>query len=224
MTSDELYVSLAHGVYETSNIRPYVIPDNLYVVYVSKSARYLAQSVVDADFYRYFGSVPLVKNSIRDARSWKPSVLDGMFQRVYGPGDVIADIMLRYKDPEWPGMGIHRLPIQPNQFKMFRGDFNGRTMHISEVLSSTTYSTPTIVFFVNCRATTNTPSSYIRQNINYNFGGTTLENKLILQNIISSRMNKRRRGNNVNSMNINVNAMNVNRRRVRRIRNMMNTT
>jgi hypothetical protein len=221
MTSDELYVSLAHGGYETSNIRPYVIPDNLYVVYVSKASRYLAQTVIDSDFYRYFGSVPLVKNSIRDARSWKPSVLDGMFQRVYGPGDVIANILLQYRDPEWPGMGIHRLPIQPNQLRVIPGDFHNRTMHISDVLSSTTYPTPTIVFFVNCRATTNTPSNYMRQNINYNFGGGTLENKLILQNIISSRMNKRRRGNNVNFMNINMNAMNVNRRRIRRIRNRM---
>jgi hypothetical protein len=147
-----------------------------------------------------------------------------MFKRVYGPGDIIADIKLSYRDPEWPGMGIHKLPIQPNQLRMIPGAFHNRTMYISEVLSSTSYQTPTIVFFVNCRGTTNMPSNYMRQNINYNFGGSTLENKLILQNIISSRLNKRRANNNIaNAMNIDVNRMNINRRRVRKIKNRMNT-
>ena len=219
-----MYISLAHGEYPSTNIRPYVLPDNLYIIYVSKASRYLLQSIIDDDFYRYFGNVPLIKNSIRDARSWKPSVLDGMFQRVYGPGDVIADIVLSFKDSAWPGMGIHQLPIRPNQFKTSPGAFNGREMFVSQVLSSTSYPHPTVIFLVNCRGTTGLSSNYSKQNINYNYGGGTLKNKLILQNIISSRMNKRRSSSpSNNAMNINVNRMNINRRRVRKIKNRMNT-
>lgn len=193
-SSANMYLSLAHGGYDTNNTQPYVIPNNVYVVYASKASRYLMDSMMDDDFYRYFGSVPLIKKSIKDARSWKPEVLRGMFQRVYGPGDVIADINLTYKDTNWPGMGIHKLPIQPiDMTGPSGGIFSGRTMNISDVLSVLRFRTPTILFFVNCRGTTGLSTYYQRQNINYNFGGSTLENYLIVHNRISSRMTKRRR-------------------------------
>ena len=46
------YIALGHGTYESSDY--FVVPNNVVIIFISRSSRYLPQSVVSPEFYRYF--------------------------------------------------------------------------------------------------------------------------------------------------------------------------
>jgi hypothetical protein len=93
-------------------------------------------------------------------------------------------------DPSW-GMGVHQLPMAQNELRTTPGAFMGQTMKLSELIPLLSGSG--ILFVTSCRGTTNLPTSYQNLTANYSFPNWSLEYNLQRQNVISSRMLKRRR-------------------------------
>ena len=177
------YISLAHGVYSSHTY--FTVPENTVYIFISKASRYLLQSVITDKFYKFFGNDK--RNYTAKETNNMPGVMKGWHMRVYGPGQRMGDIELHYEDDDWPGMGIHRLPIKPNQFKETEGYSHGETIMLSSL------KIQGVIFLVNCRATTDQSKMYSNQLNEYKFPESSLESYLLLQNIVSSSLNKRRR-------------------------------
>jgi len=172
------YLMLGHGQYSRSPGH-FTVPERTLYIFVSKSSRYLLQSVVNEQFYKYF--------STKKPKGKVPSVLEGWQKRVYGPGDRCSDISLQFKDPNWPGMGIHKIPLKADQLKTTKGFLGGQSGSLSEFKSP-----PGVYFIVACRAVAGQNARYTNQKANYLFTKNSTHQRLGLQNAVSSRFLKRR--------------------------------
>ena len=171
------YIMMGHGVY-TKSPKVFTVPDDKVYIFVSKSSRYLPQSIITPEFYKYFKSLsgPM------------PKVLQGWKQRIYGPGDRCSDISLNFSDPAWPGMGIHKLPLKADQFKTTLGELSGMKGPLSELNAP-----PGVYFIISCRAITGQSTRYGNQSANYLFSKGSTHQRIQNENAASSRLNKRRR-------------------------------
>ena len=139
------YILLAHGSY--SNPPPvFIVPPKTVIIFISKASRGLAQSIVTDQFYNFFGRSN--RNYSQLNSSNMPEIVKGWNTHTYGPGQQISDINLSFRDPEWPGMGIHTLPIGPNQFKIRSGQFAGQEKTLSTLQFPPGGS---VLFVVACR-------------------------------------------------------------------------
>ena len=172
------YIVLGHGNYTTSP-KVFTVPTDTVFIFLSKASRYLSTSIITPQFYDFFGKNPT--GSV-------PPVMEGWTKRVYGPGERISDIHLAFIDPEWPGMGIHKLPVRMNQFKTTPGMFHGKTGFLSSMANL-----PGVFFIVACRPLPGQPMTYMRQNVNYYFSSPTLGRRLLNENKVSQSILKRRR-------------------------------
>jgi len=185
---------LAHGTYASRNA--FSLPAGIIIIFVSKTARYLPQSVINTEFYNVFTNTQRIHNILSNTNSRPPLFLKDWERRTYGPGDTCPDLTIQMNDPNW-GMGLHTLPLVRNQLRTTAGAFMGQTMKLSELVSSLSGSG--ILFVTSCRNTTNQPFSYRNLTANYSFPEWSLEHNLQRQNEISSRMLKRRAGGASNS-------------------------
>jgi len=179
---------LAHGTYASREA--FSIPAGIIVIFVSRTARYLPQSVINTAFYNVFTNTQRIHNILSNTNSNPPNFLQGWERRVYGPGDTCPNIVLQMSDPNW-GMGLHTLPMAQNELRTTPGTFMGQTMKLSELMPLLSGSG--ILFVTSCRGTTNLPNLYQNLTANYSFPEWSLEYNLQRQNEISSRMLKRRR-------------------------------
>ena len=198
------YIVLGHGTYQ-SHPPTFIVPANTVFIFVSKASRYLVQSVITDEFYNYFSSTS--RNYTRVNKN-TPDLFKNLNTRVYGPGERMSDITLSFKDPEWPGMGIHPLPINKNQFKTTKGALSGKTGTLSSL------SEPGVFFIVSCRAIQGQSNLYRNQRVNYLFDPTSTHARLVNENKISKSLYKRRSNSNSNS--------NSNTDKKRRLNNRMN--
>ena len=193
------FISLAHGEYDPQ-APIFIVPDDTVYIFVSKASRYLLQSVITPQFYNFFGRAD--KNYTALNSSNMPNVIKGWNTHVYGPGQRMWDITLQFSDPQWPGMGIHPLPVKQNQFKTTPGLYNGQTGPLSSL------KLKGVIFLVNCRAVKNQANFYSNQTANYKFTPNTIHANIIVENNISKNLRKRRESsssNNSTNMNINKN-------------------
>ena len=198
------FIALAHGEYDP-HAPIFTVPDDTVYIFVSKASRYLLQSVITPQFYNFFGKAG--KNYTALNTPNMPNVIKGWNTHVYGPGQRMRDISLQFSDPQWPGMGIHPLPVKPDQFKTTPGLYNGQTGPLSSL------KLKGVIFLVNCRAVKNQPNFYNNQTANYQFPRNTIQSHILVENNISKSLRKRRESsssNNSNKMNVNTNNFNEN--------------
>ena len=198
---------LGHGSYASR--AGFSVPTGKIIIFVSRTARYLPQSVVNTEFYNVFTRPARLHGILSNPNSRPPLFLKDWERRVYGPGDVCPDLSLAMNDPAW-GMGIHSLPLTNNQLKTNPGVFYGQTMKLSRVVSEISGSG--ILFVTACRATTDMPTSYQNVSANYTFPVWSLEYNLQRQNEISARLLKRRRE--INLLRKNKNQPNAKKRKI----------
>jgi hypothetical protein len=179
---------LAHGSYNSRSAFP--VRNGLLIIFVSRTARWLPQSVVNPEFYNVFTRTERIHNILTNVNSRPPPFLQEWNRRTYGPGDVCPDLNLHMNDPNW-GMGVHRLPLIRGQLRTTPGVLNGRMMKLSELVNEVTGNG--ILFVTSCRGTTTQLNNYNNLTSNYHFPEWSLEYNLQRQNQISSRMIKRRR-------------------------------
>ena len=170
------FVVLGHGAY-VANPKRFVVPPDRVYIFASRASRYLPQSMVDERFYRYFGGRTTVE----------PPVLAGWKQRVYGPGDVFDDLALSFVDPEWPGMGVQKVPIRPDVFKTGPSELSGQAGTLS-----TLGGPPGVYFIVACRAIQGQSVRYQNTRVEYLFAKGSTHKRIANQNAITSRLRKRR--------------------------------
>ncbi len=182
---------LGHGLYASRD--GFSVPAGKIIIFVSRTARYLPQSVVNTEFYNVFTRPARLHGILSNPNSRPPLFLKDWERRVYGPGDVCPNLSLAMNDPNW-GMGIHALPMVNNQLKMQPGVFYGQEMKLSQIISAINGNG--ILFVTACRATTDMPYYYRNISANYTFPEWSLEYNLQRQNAISARLLKRRRENN----------------------------
>jgi hypothetical protein len=189
-----------HGAY-SQNVTTFTVPAGKYYIFISRTSRYLPQSVVTPGFYNFFTDLSQIKGLLKGEVD-PPVFLEDWRNRTYGPGDSCPNLTLQTQDSNWPGMGAHKLPlVGQNALKNAPTlGYNGRTMKISEVPGTGVF------FVVACRAT-ETQSENFRNltRKSYNFTPGSLENRLQRMNLISTRTNKRRRGNQATIINKNKN-------------------
>lgn len=177
------FISLGHGSYD-QHAPIFTVPDDTVYIFISKASRYLAQSVITPQFYNFFGRAGKNYTALNSPNM--PDVIKGWDTHVYGPGQRMRDITLQYSDPNWPGMGIHPLPITQNQFKTTPGLFHGQTGPLSSL------NLRGVIFLVNCRAVANQPLIYNNQSANYKFLPQTIHANILVENNISKNLRKRR--------------------------------
>ena len=193
----EFSMILAHGTYghthELTTIKP-----GQYIIFVSRTSRYLPQNVIDPKFKDIFTNQSLIESLIKGTLRNVPPVLTDLEHRTYGPGDECPNLEMKMHDPGWPGMGWHKLPlVWREELKLRPGEGNGHTVKLSN------YNRTGVTFVVSCRATGSQMEAYQGVTNVYLFPPGTHEYKLQLQNLISSRMLKRRRNNSSLRKNIN---------------------
>jgi hypothetical protein len=196
---------LAHGSYASRE--GFSVPNGKIIIFVSRTARKLPQSVVNSDFYNVFTRPERIHGILSNPNSRPPLFLKDWERRVYGPGDLCPNLNLEMNDPAW-GMGIHALPMVNNQLKLQAGVLYGRTMKLSQVISEISGSG--ILFVTACRGTPAT-DNYYNLTANYTFPEWSLEYNLQRQNEISSRLDKRRRE--INTLRKNKNQPNAKRKK-----------
>lgn len=206
---------LAHGLYASRE--GFSVPNGLIIIFVSRTARYLPQSVVNTEFYNVFTRPERIHGILSNTNSRPPVFLKDWERRTYGPGDLCPNINLEMFDAGW-GMGLHALPLVQNQLRTTPGIYMGETIKLSELVSRIHGSG--ILFVTSCRGTTDLPRYYENLSANYTFPQWSLEYNLQRQNEISSRMLKRRRINKENLLRKNKN--NTPDAKRRRINNRMN--
>ena len=181
------YIALGHGTYESHDY--FVVPKNVVILFVSRSSRYLPQSVVSPEFYSYFGS-PYRNYSSTSINV--PQVLDDRYERTYGPGERVANLYLNFRDPQWPGMGLHRLPIAQGTFKTTPGKYAGLRGTLKELVQQG----PGVYFIVACRAIVGQSEKEFSQLKTVHYYPpfpSILGGQVRLQNEISQSLRKRRR-------------------------------
>ena len=198
---------LAHGLYASREA--FSVPNGLVIIFVSRTARYLPQSVVNTEFYNVFTRPERIHGILSNTNSRPPVFLKDWERRTYGPGDLCPNINLEMFDAGW-GMGLHALPLVQNQLRTTPGIYMGETIKLSGLVSRIHGSG--ILFVTSCRGTTDLSTYYQNISANYKFPEWSLEYKLQEQNEISSRMLKRRR--NTNSIRKNKNTPDAKRRRI----------
>lgn len=181
---------LGHGSYASREA--FSVPTGLVIIFVSRTARYLPQSVVNTEFYNVFTRKERIHTILSNSNSRPPLFLKDWERRTYGPGDLCPNLKLEMDDPAW-GMGIHALPLVQNQLRTTPGIHYGRTLKLSNLVS--TMSGSGILFVTACRASTTQLTTYTNVTANYSFPLWSLEYNLQRQNEISSRILKRRRNN-----------------------------
>lgn len=204
--SPKMAIVLAHGLYASRE--GFTVPPGKIIIFVSRTARYLPQSVVDSDFYNVFTRPERIHGILSNPNSRPPLFLKDWEQRIYGHGDLCPNLGLEMNDPAW-GMGIHSLPLVNNQLKLIRGFLYGQNMKLSQLTSQIQNSG--ILFVTACRATTDMPTYYDNISANYSFPRWSIEYNLQRQNAISARILKRRREN--NTLRKNKNQPNAKKRR-----------
>lgn len=180
---------LAHGQYGITTELTTILP-NQYIIFVSRTSRYLPQHVIDRRFKEIFTSLTLIKDLIKGTLTNVPPYLKDLETRTYGPGDQCPDLMMQMRDPAWPGMGVHQLPLSwPNQLRILPGEANGQTYKISQ------YHGTGVTFIVACRGVEGQNSSYSGVVNRYIFPPGSIYSRLQTQDEISARILKRRRNN-----------------------------
>jgi len=170
------FVVLGHGAY-VENPKRFVVPQDRVYIFVSRASRYLPQTVVDEHFYRYFGGRTTVE----------PPVLAGWRTRVYGPGDVFDDLILNFSDPEWPGMGIQKVPLKPGVFAKGPSELSGQIGTLA-----TLGGPPGVYFIVACRAIQGQSVRYQNTRAEYLFAKGSTHRRIANQDATTSRLRKRR--------------------------------
>jgi hypothetical protein len=185
----DLYMLFGHGVYKR-DVTTFTVPAGKYFIFISRTSRYLPQSVVTPEFYNFFTDLAQIKGLLKDEVE-PPRFMSNWRNRTYGPGDSCPDLTLHMQDTQWPGMGAHRLPLVQNGLRIAPTlGGSGGNLKISEVPGTGVF------FIVACRATETQSVNFRNLNRNsYNFAPGSLENRLQRQNLISTRTNKRRREN-----------------------------
>jgi hypothetical protein len=207
------FLALSHGSYSTTS-KFFIVPEKTVFIFLSKASRYLLQSVVDDDFYRFFGAERNYTKPYSPTNM--PKVLEGWDKRVYGPGQRMRDITLQFSDPQWPGMGIHHLPIRHNQLKTTPGQYQGLTGELSSLKMPPSGA---VIFIVACRGFQGQNASYSNQKANYKFRPNMPHAQLLVENKVSSSLTKRRRSENNNGRNSNTSELANNRNANTRNRN-----
>jgi hypothetical protein len=205
---------LAHGSYASRDA--FSVPTGIIIIFVSRTARYLPQSVVNTNFYNVFTNTQRMHNILSNTNSRPPVFLKDWERRTYGPGDTCPNIVLEMSDANWK-MGLHQLPLTRNQLQTTAGVYMGQTMKLSELVTALKQTGSGILFVTSCRGTTNLPITYQNLTANYTFPVWSLEYNLQRQNEISSRMLKRRAGGAASNGNNNGGGAASNGRRVRRV-------
>jgi len=184
------YISLGHGTYESHDY--FVVPKNVVIIFVSRSSRYLPQSVVSPEFYNYFGKSD---RNYSNRNVNVPEILEGRYERIYGPGEQVANLSLDFNDPDWPGMGLHRLPIAQGTFKTDPGKYVGMKGNLKQLVEEG----PGVYFIVSCRAIVyprKQPYDQKNQSRTVKYflpSAITLGGQVQAQNEISQSLRKRRR-------------------------------
>ena len=183
------YIALGHGGYQDDKY--FVVPKDVLIIFVSQPSRYLPQYIITPDFYKYFERA---NRNYSNRTVSVPSVLEGRYERMYGPGEQIYDLTLEFKDPNWPGMGLHSLPIEQGIFKNETkpGEYSGKMGRLNELVKKG----PGVYFIVSCRALPYQPFyQYVQnQTIQYFPTNTTwlLGSRIQRANKASKSMKKRR--------------------------------
>lgn len=89
---------LAHGN-PSARFGTFKVPPGTIVVFMSEPGELLPQDVVDKKFYEMFSDPQL----LGIPREW--------VERTYVAGSECPNIQLDPNDPQWPGMGLHALPL-----------------------------------------------------------------------------------------------------------------
>jgi hypothetical protein len=178
---------LAHGTYGYPATLTTVKPDQ-YIIFLSRTSRYLPQSIIDDRFKEIFTHQSLIKSLIKGKLRNVPAYLKDFERRTYGPGDLCPDLTMIMRDPDWIGMGWHPLPLPWREtLKIKAGGGNGRTVKLSD------YQNTGVTFIVACRATSNQSDEYRGITNVYQFPPDSYEQALVTQDEISSRILKRHR-------------------------------
>jgi hypothetical protein len=210
------YIMLGHGLYD-ANPSYIIVPEKTVFIFLSRASRYLPQSVITRKFYRFFGT-PDRDYSIRHSDDM-PDVVKGWYTHTYGPGQRMSDINLAFYDPWWPGMGLHKLPISPDQFKTTPGKFQGQGGKLSQLLP---LIGPGVYFITSCRAITGQHKSYMSIFPNYFFNPGPHRNRQI-ENDVSKNLSKRKRNTTMNNLTRRLENFTVTSRQPRRILRVVRT-
>ena len=189
------YIMLGHGEYDPKP-NYIVVPEKTVFIFLSKASRYLPQSIIDQDFYSFFGTRE--RNYSVTQTQNMPDVVKGWFAHTYGPRQRMSDIKLDFNDPMWPGMGLHKLPILPNQFKTTPGKFQGQNGTLSQLLP---LIGPGVYFITSCRALPQqSERHFMNIHTDYFFPlGTPYRNRQI-EDDVSKNLFKRKRNTAVNNL------------------------
>ena len=178
---------LAHGTYGLTTSLTTINPDQ-YIIFVSRTSRYLPQNIIDDRFKQIFSNQSLIESLIKGTLRNVPEYLKDLETRTYGPGDQCPDLTMEMKDPNWMGMGWHPLPLHWKEIlKTKSGYGNGQTLQLSQ------YENTGVTFIVACRATGQQLETYHGITNVYQFPPGSYEQALVMQNQISARTLKRRR-------------------------------
>jgi hypothetical protein len=181
---------LAHGTYGYTRDLTTIKPGQ-YIIFISRTSRYLPQSIINPEFKDIFTQKHLIESLIKGTLRHVPPFLIDIEHRTYGPGDQCPNLEMQMHDPEWSGMGWHKLPlVWREELKIRPGEGNGHTIKLSE------YNTIGVTFIVACRATGSQMQNYQGVTNVYQFPPGSYEHNLQLQDEISARIIKRRRNNN----------------------------
>lgn len=183
----EYSMILSHGSYGLT-FNTFTVPPEQFIIFVSRTSRYLPQYIIDSQFKTIFTDINKIKRVIREEYHPLPPYLEGLKTRTYGPGDSCPNLKLQMSDPKWPGMGVNHLPlIWREQLKTKQGEYNGITTTLSN------YTRKGVTFVVACRAVETQSMNYMGVKDVYTFPQNSTEYALQMQNLISSRSLKRRR-------------------------------
>jgi hypothetical protein len=173
------YLVVAHGEYRNQN--SFVVPDGKIFIFMSKSGRYLQTSVLTPNFDEF------LRTGNFDGPV--PSALQGWQNRIYGPGDVCADIHLQLYGSK-PGFGVFKIPVTLEKLFTHHGTWHGDAGFLSGFAHR---SPPGVYIVVTCRAASGQSRYFQNQNATYRFPRGSFLKALQNRNRISSRLLKRRR-------------------------------
>jgi hypothetical protein len=145
-----LNLILSHGEYQGNALNTFRVHEGQIIVFVSKTAVYLPQKIIDKDFYDIFGDAQNVSNLLKRRMGRVPWYLKGFEKRTYAPGDQCPNLTLHMFDPAWGGMGLHALPLTKGQRlegpDARPGQFHGQTVKLKDLTGRG------VLFVVACRA------------------------------------------------------------------------
>jgi hypothetical protein len=100
----------AHGVQTTE--QKFVVRSDQVIVFMAPIGAKLSTRSMTRRAYEIFSNSQLIKDYVTGTLPRVPEFMKGWASRTYGPGTRCPNLWIDFKDPNWPAMGVLKLPLR----------------------------------------------------------------------------------------------------------------